>query len=298
MPYSRFYLTDLQVHTPADPHQRYGNWAGKDPNPAFAKKFIEHCVARDLRVFAVTDHNRVDWYPVLREEGDKHGVFVFPGVEVSINRCHLLMVWDRTEEGFSLAEQFLATCWAQALRQNAAAVTALGVAPAVATKLIERFDSKKLREFEELATPDRISAEVNLGTPGAETWKPVTGVSPGQRATALLALVLLSSDEPLIIDQPEDDLDNQHIYEDIVRVLADVCQNRQVIVATHNANIPVLGDAELLVALDADAQRSRVEALGGFEDAAVASYARRVLEGGEDAFRARQRRYSSAHAPE
>ena len=155
---------------------------------------------------------------------------------------------------------------AQALRQDAAAITALGVAPAVATKLLECFDSKRLREFEELETPDRITAEVNLGSPGAETWKPVTAVSPGQRATALLALVLLSSDEPLIIDQPEDDLDNQHIYEDIVRVLADVCQKRQVIVATHNANIPVLGDAELLVAIDADAQRSHVEALGGFEN--------------------------------
>jgi ABC-type lipoprotein export system ATPase subunit len=186
---------------------------------------------------------------------------------------------------------------AQALKQDAAAVTTLGVAPAVATELLERFDSKTLREFEELETPDRISAEVNLGIPGAETWKRITAVSPGQRATALLALVLLSSDEPLIIDQPEDDLDNQHIYEDIVRVLADVCQKRQVIVATHNANIPVLGDAELLVAVDADALRSHVEALGGFEDAVVASYARRVLEGGADAFRARQRRYS-AHAPD
>jgi ABC-type lipoprotein export system ATPase subunit len=186
---------------------------------------------------------------------------------------------------------------AQALKQDGAAVTALGVAPGTATKLLERFDSRRLREFEELATPDRITAEVNLGTSGGETWKPVTAVSPGQRATALLALVLLSSDEPLIIDQPEDDLDNQHIYEDIVRVLADVCQKRQVIVATHNANIPVLGDAELLVAVDADAQRSRVEAIGGFEDAGVASYARRILEGGEAAFRARQRRYS-APAPE
>ena len=120
MQYSRFYLTDLQVHTPADPQQGYGDWGGKDPNFAFAKKFIEQCVARDLRVFAVTDHNRVDWYPVLREEGDKHGVFVFPGVEVSINRCHLLMVWDRSEEGFSLAEQFLATCWAPGAERFAA----------------------------------------------------------------------------------------------------------------------------------------------------------------------------------
>ena len=75
--------------------------------PPSPKKFIDQCAARGLRVFAVTDHNRVDWYPVLREEGDKHDVFVFPGVEISINRCHLLMVWDRTEDGFSLAEQFL-----------------------------------------------------------------------------------------------------------------------------------------------------------------------------------------------
>ena len=43
-------------------------------------------------MFAVTDHNCVDWYPVLREEGDKQGVYVFPGVEVSVNRCHLLVV--------------------------------------------------------------------------------------------------------------------------------------------------------------------------------------------------------------
>ena len=168
----------------------------------------------------------------------------------------------------------------------------------MSTKLLERFNPKLLRDLEELPSPDRISAEVNLGAAGSENWKPVAAVSPGQRATALLALVLMSSGEPLIIDQPEDDLDNQHIYEDIVRVLADVCQARQVIVATHNANIPVLGDAELIVALNADAERSRVEAIGGFEDSDVASYARRILEGGEDAFRARQRRYQSQSGPD
>jgi len=187
---------------------------------------------------------------------------------------------------------------AKAVREGAASLTALGCSLSVATKLLERFNAKLLRELEELASPDRISAEVNLGVGSAENWKPVSSVSPGQRATALLALVLLSSTEPLIIDQPEDDLDNQHIYQDIVRVLAEVCQTRQVIVATHNANIPVLGDAELVVVLDADADRSRIEAIGGFEDTNVASYARRILEGGEDAFRARQRRYQSHGTPE
>src|SRR6266849_4428645 len=109
MPYSRSFLADLQVHTPADPQHQFGDWGGKTPSPAFAEKFIEICKARRLQVFAVTDHNRVDWYPVLRKEGDKQGVYVFPGDEVSVNRCHLLIVWERDDEGYELAQQFLAS---------------------------------------------------------------------------------------------------------------------------------------------------------------------------------------------
>ena len=88
------------------------------------------------------------------------------------------------------------------------------------------------------------------------TWTCVRGVS------ALLALVLAICSEPLIIGQPEDDLDNPHIYQDVIRVLADVYERRQVIVATHSANIPVLGEAELILALEADAERAHVEAMG------------------------------------
>ena len=156
MPYSRFYLTDLQVHTPADPQQGYGDWGSKDPNPAFAKKLIEQCVARNLRVFAVTDHNRVDWYPVLREEGEKHDVFVFPGVEVSINRCHLLMIWDRTEEGFSLAEQFLATCWAPGAERFAANGDPLPVGTGQVADVAERAIRHKALVFTPHATQKDI----------------------------------------------------------------------------------------------------------------------------------------------
>ena len=179
----------------------------------------------------------------------------------------------------------------KAIREGNQAIVDLGCTSATAAKITKRLDNKMLRELEEISTPDLIVAEVNLGSPDAEIWKHVDMVSPGQRATALLSLVLLSSQEPLIIDQPEDDLDNQHIYEDVVQVLTEVCQHRQVIVATHNANIPVLGDAELVVAFDADAERSRLEAIGGFENSDVASHARRILEGGDDAFNARTRRY-------
>ena len=71
-------------------------------------------------------------------------------------------------------------------------------------------------------------------------------------------------------------------------------EGRRVIVATHNANIPILGDAELVLALDADAGRSRVLACGGLEMPAVAEEARRILEGGDEAFKARHRRYLAA----
>lgn len=183
------------------------------------------------------------------------------------------------------------TAIVKAVRDGTDSLVGLGCSTSTAAKVIERLDGAKLRTLEEIVTPDRIRAEVNLGTVDAEAWRPVEAVSPGQRATALLALVLLSTSEPLLIDQPEDDLDNPHIYNDVVRVLADVCQGRQVIVATHNANIAVLGDAELVVALEADAERGHLQAIGGFEDPEVASHARRILEGGEEAFRARQRRY-------
>lgn len=103
--------------------------------------------------------------------------------------------------------------------------------------------------------------------------------------------MLANGVEPLVIDQPEDDLDNRYVYEEIVKLLAEVCQHRQVIVATHNANIPILGDAELVVALDAEADRGMVLAAGGFENPVVAEKARHILEGGDEAFRARQRRY-------
>jgi ABC-type cobalamin/Fe3+-siderophores transport system ATPase subunit len=136
--------------------------------------------------------------------------------------------------------------------------------------------------------------EINLGSPSVEDWRPIQQISPGQRATALLALALAGGTEPLVVDQPEDDLDNRYIFEEVVQVLARVCETRQVIVATHNANIPILGDAEMLVAFDATSDRGRMIAAGGLEDPKVAAVAREILEGGDEAFRARQRRYLAA----
>lgn len=218
------------------------------------------------------------------------------------DKAGLLSVLEKVVKGQSvradqlrkLAETHTPQAVAGAIREGQAKVEALGCSAATASKLCA-LDPATVRHIEETDMPDRIVVEVNLAGPdGEDAWHDVTEVSPGQRATALLALALAGGREPLVIDQPEDDLDNRYIYDEVVKVLAEVCQSRQVIVATHNANIPILGDAEMVLALDAEAARGKVLACGGLEDAAVAEWSRKILEGGEAAFTARHRRYQAA----
>jgi len=151
-----------------------------------------------------------------------------------------------------------------------------------------------IRRIEQCATPDLIVIEINLGDSAQPRWLDVRSVSPGQKATAMLSLALVTGTDPLVIDQPEDDLDNRYIYDQVVRQLADVADHRQVIVATHNPNIPILGDAELILALDATIDQSRVVACGAIDEPDVADAARQILEGGDKAFQDRARRYRAA----
>ena len=111
MAFSRFHSCDLQVHTHADRQQHYGDAGGRTPNPSFARTLMEAHAEAGVEIVAVTDHNRVDWYPMLSEAGQACGVFVFPGLEISVNGCHLIVLWDRSDEGFGLAQQFLQTLW-------------------------------------------------------------------------------------------------------------------------------------------------------------------------------------------
>jgi chromosome segregation protein len=179
---------------------------------------------------------------------------------------------------------------AMAIRQGASGLEALGCTGSTTEKLAS-LPIESIHRLEVAPVPDLITVEVNVGQPGEDKWQPVGDISPGQRSMALLALALVNGNDPLIVDQPEDDLDNRFIYEDLVKLLADVCAHRQLIVATHNANIPILGDAELVVALDASHERSTVLAAGGLEERSVAEQARRILEGGDEAFMSRFRRY-------
>jgi len=68
---------------------------------------IEKHNAKGVSVIAVTDHNRIDWYPTLTKAGDAVGITVFPGLEFSVNGCHLLAVWECNQNGYEMAQRFL-----------------------------------------------------------------------------------------------------------------------------------------------------------------------------------------------
>ncbi|NCQ34519.1 phosphoesterase, partial [bacterium] len=128
-------------------------------------------------------------------------------------------------------------------------------------------------------------------------WQALDDLSTGQKATAVLLLLLLESDAPLVVDQPEDDLDNRFITEGVVPRMREEKRRRQFVFATHNANIPVLGDAELIVGLTAVGEagegkaRMPVEHMGSIDADPVRELVEEVLEGGKDAFEMRRLKY-------
>ena len=115
--------------------------------------------------------------------------------------------------------------------------------------------------------------------------------SLGQRASALILFVLSQRDnDVVIIDQPEDDLDNQTIYEDVIKLLQQLKPTTQFIFATHNANIPVLGDAEQVLACQYHDNKISVE-YGSIDNTTIQQHIVDIMEGGEEAFRQRKKMY-------
>jgi ABC-type lipoprotein export system ATPase subunit len=114
--------------------------------------------------------------------------------------------------------------------------------------------------------------------------------SAGQKSAAILAFLLSHGTVPLVIDQPEDDLDNALISDLIVRQIKENKKNRQIIIVTHNPNIVVNGDAELVMVLDFRKGQVHLAAQGGLGDIKIRNDICKIMEGGEDAFRSRYHR--------
>ena len=160
---------------------------------------------------------------------------------------------------------------------------------AVRKTFSETLGRSKRRELAAIRCRDRYVLEFGMDD---GTRRRLDDLSGGQRVSVLLSLLLKTNDaRPLVIDQPEDELDNRFLFNTVLPALKRLKGRRQIIVATHNANIVVNGDADQVIQLVATANRGQVASAGAIEDPAVRDAIVRTVDGGNDAFRLRRLKY-------
>ncbi|MGO9275017.1 MAG: hypothetical protein ACLQOO_33095 [Terriglobia bacterium] len=143
--------------------------------------------------------------------------------------------------------------------------------------------------LEVIAIEDRVAIELNVSSGGQPNFKDASDLSRGQKCTALLPILLARRDNPLIIDQPEDNLDNHFIFETVVAAVRRLKARRQMIFITHNANIPVLAEADLVLVMNSDGRVGFIEKSGTVNECREQIID--LLEGGREAFELRSKRY-------
>ncbi len=164
-----------------------------------------------------------------------------------------------------------------------------GLKSNTAKLIAESLTKSDLLEIEEMILGDIVTIELNVNG----TYKNLEDLSKGQQCTAILNLLLLDNEDPLIIDQPEDNLDNSFIAENLVDSLRNNKIKRQYILVSHNANIPVFGDAEQIIAMEEFDGTGRIAAggCGSIDEESVKQHVINILEGGKDAFKMREEKY-------
>ncbi len=192
------------------------------------------------------------------------------------------------------AEPFSTIALAEKLRQGKDAIKNAnwGCTDAVAEGL-SKLSAEQIMKIEEFIIEDSIQIELNVSTQQTPIFKLIDHISPGQQCTAILLMLLLDNKDPLIMDQPEDNLDNAFIADKIVSELRRVKLYRQFVFATHNANIPVFGDAEWIGAFSASDENAEMgsDNQGSIDLPNIQKLAADLLEGGKFAFASRKEKY-------
>lgn len=159
------------------------------------------------------------------------------------------------------------------------------VIPEGSLQLFKDTFRKKHAQLLTYRVPDKVSIQYQ--------GKDLQQHSLGQRASALILFILSRKDNDIIIiDQPEDDLDNQTVYNDVIKLIKKVKPDIQFIFATHNANIPVLGDSEMVHACSFEENTIAVDS-GNIDKAVTQKQIVNIMEGGAEAFEKREEIYSS-----
>ncbi|CEN24450.1 AAA family ATPase [Paraclostridium sordellii] len=161
-------------------------------------------------------------------------------------------------------------------------------------ELIKDIDTyEHILELDEIILEDLPVIKLNDRPLDHSNLKNIENLSPGQRCSAILPILLLNGNGPLVIDQPEDNLDNRLIKQVIINVLSSIKLRRQVIMATHNPNMPVLGDAEEVIVLKAtEDDKSIIEKIGDIDEKDIINKVTDIMEGGREAFQYRASLYN------
>lgn len=224
----------------------------------------------------------------VADSGDCRAVFEILRREVG---GHL----KASEEAISRSESFSIREFVECCRDGAETVKRRYRLTVSQAERLAKVPDATLMQIEEIESVAATTILLNTAPADADpVWRELEDLSKGQKATAVLLLLLLDSEGPLIVDQPEDDLDNRFISEEIVGRMREAKQRRQFVFCTHNANIPVLGDAELILGLTPSGEQ-RAEILqnhmGAIDEGPVRDLVEDVLEGGRAAFETRRRKY-------
>lgn len=208
--------------------------------------------------------------------------------------CKLDGVGEKRLAFIEDAETISPLSLAQSIQKGAADVQLdWGVTQTVADALT-KLQSSQLMELEALELEHRVDIFLNVAHGQADAvFRPLNKLSTGQQCTAILHMLLLENVDPLLMDQPEDNLDNAFIADRIVSELRKAKTSRQFLFATHNANIPVFGDAEWIGVFSAAENQGclGLEAQGSIDVPAIRDQVASILEGGRNAFIQRKEKY-------
>lgn len=298
-----------------------------EANEPTARERVEKCWQEILKVM---EHRRITRTQLLEQVSERSGRLKF---EIKANRDKVswtnavrdllnlrtdaflddvpklgAWLWDDNDETERLSRWAI---WRNALASgDFTNLTSMGeLRPPWLKKLQTLDEALRLRLAVEIADDTvtmKFLRDGGIATNPAD-WQVITEGSPGQRTAAMLGFVLHHGTEPLILDQPEDDLDTELISVLVVKELRASRWKRQIIVVSHNANIPVNGDAEQVIVLENRNQALQVRKTlehsdsnlqtrvhcGAIEIDLVRQDIQNIMEGGIIAFMTREKKYNN-----
>ena len=166
-----------------------------------------------------------------------------------------------------------------------------GIALTRAAKIVERINDQGVEAILTASVEDGVTLALLDGA----DYKTTEQLSTGQRCTVVLPLLLKQHRLSLVVDQPEDHLDNGFIVDTLIKAILQRKREGQLIFSTHNANIPVLGDADQVVLLGSDGSRGFARHMGPLDHPRSVQAITTVMEGGLEAFDRRSKFYHGNH---